>query len=92
MIIYNTTLRIENNTPARDSLRELVFDKNCRNVLIYPVLELNNLTKINIQEVSREWIMNNNSITFGDMGGFLKIDRLNPGETETRYLIFECER
>ncbi len=91
-VSFITTLKIENNTPARDSLRELVVDKNCRNVLIYPVLDLNNLTKINIREVSREWIMYNNSITFGDMGSFLKIYRLNPGETQMRYLIFECER
>ena len=90
-VIFWTNLKIKNDTEAYDSLKKLVLDNSCEKVLAYPVLELNNFTKIREpQIIQKGTILGNYTVNLGATSWFLDINRLEPRESKTYYLVFEC--
>jgi|GEM_PF-1945373 len=84
---------LEINNKTNEILRYLVISKECKkNIVVYPAIELNNLTKINEpQEITREEILNNDTITLGKPDTYFNMGQLEPYQTKIYYLIFECE-
>lgn len=92
-VIFWTRLQIKNDTDAYDSLRNLVFDNSCENVLAYPVLELDNFAKVREPQIIQDGtILGNYTIRLGTTSWFLNANRLEPRESKTYYLVFECEK